>query len=62
MAERVGDCTLCRDKDVDVTHLDLYVNGSEGIWACLNCRIALTNVATALQSVAGRATLQRFKR
>jgi hypothetical protein len=51
------ECTLCGD-DVpagDVLHLPLYVIGSEGIEACLTCRMALTEVARAIRHTAGKA-------
>jgi hypothetical protein len=50
-------CTLCgcTVADDDATHLCLYVNGSEGIWVCLSCRMALTYCARGIQSASTRA-------
>lgn len=55
MAELEGNCGICGRYDKELTHLDLYVNGSGGIWACLKCRIALTEMARSMQSLASRA-------
>jgi ribosomal protein L37AE/L43A len=49
-----GKCNICKDHDDELTHLNLYVNGSEGIWICLRCRIALTDTAKYMQSLSGR--------
>ncbi len=50
-----GECRLCGDDEGEVSFLDLPVNGSEGIWLCLSCRIVLTNMARSIQAAAGRA-------
>ena len=49
-----GDCRICKKYDDERTHLNLYVNGSEGIWVCLKCRVALTEVARSMQSLSER--------
>ena len=51
------NCRICGQHDEECTHLNLYVNGSEGIWVCLKCRITLTETARAMQSLAGRVEL-----
>jgi hypothetical protein len=40
-----GTCTICKAEDTEITHLALYIIGSEGTWACLACRIALSEFA-----------------
>lgn len=49
-----GDCTICRQHSDELTHLSLYVIGSEGIVVCLQCRIDLAHVAEAMRNTAGR--------
>jgi hypothetical protein len=41
-------CDLCRSKSEDITHLALYISGSEGIKVCLPCRMILTRVAEGI--------------
>jgi hypothetical protein len=53
-------CDLCMTASDDVIHLPLYVIGSEGIRACLACRIVLSNVAKGLRSAAGKARKDGF--
>lgn len=53
-------CTLCGEEEQlgdkeDMKHLALYVIGSEGIEACLQCRIILTNVARGIRERCGNA-------
>jgi len=60
MAEKTNTlyrCGICMEdhEREDMTHLKLYVKGSEGLLVCLSCRIALTNVARAMREAAGRA-------
>ena len=47
-------CTLCGCESDEIKYLPLYVIGSEGVWACLNCRIALTEAARGLMGTATR--------
>jgi len=42
-------CTICKADADDLVHLDLEVIGSEGIWACAECRRVLTSVAMVLE-------------
>ena len=53
-----GNCGICDEFDEEREHLNLYVNGSEGIWVCLKCRIALTETARSMQSLANRVELK----
>lgn len=50
-------CSMCGKATDEGMHLSLYVNGSEGIIACLSCRIALTNIARDMKSMAHSARL-----
>ena len=46
-------CSLCfGESNEDMKHLPLYLNGSEGIIICTECRIVLTEVAKAMRRVA----------
>ena len=54
MAAEYEECSICRTGVLkeDVTHLSLYVRGSEGICVCLRCRMALTEFAKQLRDAA----------
>ena len=56
-------CTLCRieTEDSELTQLDLYVVGSEGINVCEDCRMALTSFARSIKSATAKAYKQGFK-
>lgn len=43
---RLLDCAVCRTTHPadDITHLKIYVAGSEGVNVCLTCRQTLTEV------------------
>jgi len=60
---RVVRCTLCgtAGPEEDAKFLPLYVNGSEGVIACIACRIALTDCARHLLSVAGKCRMAGYK-
>lgn len=62
MHEIHGDCTLCGQEDEELTHLDLYVIGSEGIKVCLSCRMILTTVAREIQASTNRAYLRGLRK
>jgi hypothetical protein len=51
----VSGCDLCMTASDDAINLPLYVIGSEGIRACLACRIVLTTVAKGLRSASAKA-------
>lgn len=53
-------CTLC-GHDKDCKHLELYVIGSEGVFACLSCRITLTHVAKGILTAASVARRNGYK-
>ena len=54
-------CTLCGNEE-ETTHLSLYVIGSEGIEACLHCRIIITNVAKGIMENSTRVKMQTIKK
>jgi hypothetical protein len=53
-------CNICQ-RDADkapiggLTHLPLFINGSEGIRACYDCRMILSNLAGSMALLAVRA-------
>ena len=56
-------CTLC-GKVVpydEVTHLNLYVIGSEGIKVCLSCRMVLTKVAEGIMRLSGETRMAGYQ-
>ena len=42
------DCDICGNPSDELQHLPLYVRGSEGVHACLNCRLILCEVARGI--------------
>jgi hypothetical protein len=58
----VRECDLCTSVDDEAKHIPLYVLGSEGIWACLSCRLVLTRVAEGIMQASGRRSLADRKR
>lgn len=54
-------CSLCLCNNEELTHLDLYVTGSEGVWVCLPCRMELTNLARAMKTTAARVKVNTIK-
>ena len=56
----MAGCDLCFQECKELTHLSLYLNGSEGTMVCLNCRMALTEFARQLRLVASIARKQGF--
>lgn len=62
-------CTLChteaetKDEFTSgaLTHLSLYVNGSEGIDVCLPCRWSLTEFARTIQGTYASAYNKGYK-
>jgi hypothetical protein len=54
-------CSICGWDSEELTHLTLYVNGSEGIEVCLECRIALTEYARGMTSACFRGMKAGFR-
>jgi len=56
-------CDICGsiEPDDQITHLSLYVTGSEGVDVCLACRMVLTAVARGMQAAGTRRELSVAK-
>ena len=54
-------CKICNQQSNELTHLSLYVFGSEGIGVCLNCRMAITEFVRQLCSVVSVAKKESYK-
>ncbi len=54
-------CRICNQQSKELTHLSLYVFGSEGISVCLNCRMAITEFVRQLNSVVSVAKKVSYK-
>jgi hypothetical protein len=54
-------CSLCDCTCEEPTHLDLFINGSEGIKVCLDCRMTLTEVARRIKIAANKGYMRAFK-
>lgn len=52
---------ICLQETKDIEHLKLYIMGSEGCFACEDCRIALARVAQAMRMTAHRAKKAGYK-
>ncbi len=49
--KQLGNCGVCKQRNVKIRPIDLYVAGSEGIIMCNDCEIILVNFVRTLQSV-----------
>ena len=45
----------------ELKHLPLYVVGSEGVLACLQCRLVLTEVARGMMHAASRSKMEAWR-
>ena len=61
MTEMVGDCGVCLKKDTEIKHYSHYVTGSEGVWLCMTCRIAVTGFLKSMMSAAFTARMETVK-
>ena len=48
------NCSICNSDD-HVSHLDLYIIGSEGVYVCLPCRIVLSDLVRGMMQVATKS-------
>lgn len=48
---RKATCYVCHHDRDDCRHIDLYVRGSEGMYACQRCMNAITNMVREMSSV-----------
>jgi len=56
----INKCTICGATSGELIHLSLYMIGSEGVEACLSCRISLTEVAQTIFKAAGQGRKQGY--
>jgi hypothetical protein len=61
MREFDGECLLCR-RVGKVSHLPIYIIGSEGTDVCESCRINITHFVRCLKDVGNRAALNTIKK
>jgi len=59
--DNMEKCTICGQDCKEPTHLSIYVSGSEGVDACLNCRMAITEYIRQLKNIAWVARKQGYK-
>ena len=57
-----GTCDICHVDGQQVEHFSFYVNGSEGIWMCEACKIAVTKIIRHMRSVSRRAKFDGIKK
>ena len=56
-----GICTLCGCESDELTWLELYVIGSEGVHVCLSCRMLLTRMAEGMKCIGSKVRLATHK-
>lgn len=54
------ECDVCSEP-AEVRHVNLYVNGSEGICICHACEMDLISYIRTIRSATGRAKLAIYK-
>ena len=56
-------CGICPKQYMreDMTHLPIYVVGSEGIMVCLECRMLITEYVRGLRQLSGKVRLLMAK-
>jgi cytidine deaminase len=59
-------CMICdseiKEEDEKMSYLPIYVVGSEGLTACLDCRLIITEFVRRLMNVAITAKTNLYKR
>jgi hypothetical protein len=55
---RLGNCMLCHSAPVEVRHINLYIIGSEGLYACHSCEMQVVEFARNLMLENGRRKLK----
>lgn len=55
-----GVCDICHEEHErhDLSHIPIYVNGSEGVMVCIYCQQTITDYLRGLRSAAARANKQ----
>src|SRR5437764_951885 len=61
--DAVVSCGLCGTESPtgEITHLRLYVIGSEGVEVCMTCRQTLTEMARGMRRVHSSGRMQGYK-
>ena len=49
-----NNCLICGQESAEIIDIQLYIIGSEGCPACLDCRITLAEVARGMKLVASK--------
>lgn len=58
---RPGYCMICREDNVEVRHIPLYVIGSEGLEVCHSCEMEIVEHIRSLMYETSRRKLQEYK-
>ncbi len=61
MNEVYGRCTLCGTKK-EIEHFKIYVDGSEGLNLCGECKMEITEFCRVRRTERTKAKLQEYKR
>ena len=54
----LGNCMLCHSAPVEVRHINLYIIGSEGLYACHSCEMKVVEFSRNLMLENGRRKIQ----
>lgn len=56
-------CRICNVacKENELTYLSIFIEGSEGIFVCLPCRIMITEYVRGLRSLSARVKMAIFR-
>lgn len=57
----VTECRICRVESENVTHLDIFVTGSEGVTVCMACRQTLTEVVRGMMRANTTGSIRGYK-
>jgi hypothetical protein len=57
----LGHCMLCHSSPVEVRHINLYIIGSEGLYACHSCEMQIVEFARNLMMQNGKFKLENAK-
>jgi hypothetical protein len=57
----LGNCMLCHSSPIEVRHINLYIIGSEGTYACHECEMKLVEFARSLSQENRKRKLQAAK-
>jgi len=56
-------CSVCLKNETNepLTHLSIYITGSEGIDVCLDCRLSITEFVRQLRKIASSVKIRTVK-